>query len=101
MGRTTNERGAVDAGHAPRWHSARHRPGATDSGCWGNRGASVANSRQIYMNAKCIVLLGSALLLNGLFAETVYVPGRANPWLAGMTNGSAGRRGDGAPEESP
>jgi|ERR1051325_6633257 hypothetical protein len=47
------------------------------------------------------VLLGFTLLVHAAFAETVYVPGRANPWLAGMTNGSAARRGDSAPEESP
>lgn len=34
-------------------------------------------------------------------AETVQVPATANPWLAGMTNGSAARRGDSAPDESP
>lgn len=35
------------------------------------------------------------------FAETVYVPGTANPWLAGMPDGSRARREDVAPDESP
>jgi hypothetical protein len=46
-------------------------------------------------------LLGFTFLANAAFAETVQVPGRANPWLAGMTNGSTARRGDSAPDESP
>jgi hypothetical protein len=35
------------------------------------------------------------------YAETVQVPGSANIWLAGMTNGTTARRGDSAPEQSP
>jgi hypothetical protein len=46
-------------------------------------------------------MLGLTFLANGAFAETVNVPARANPWLAGMTNGSTARRGDSAPDESP
>ena len=33
-------------------------------------------------------------------AETIMVPGKSNPWLAGMTNGAVARRGDSAPDES-
>jgi hypothetical protein len=47
------------------------------------------------------ILLGFTFLVNAAFSEIVQVPGRANPWLAGMTNGSAARRGDIAPDESP
>ena len=46
-------------------------------------------------------MLGFALLANAAVAEIVQVPATANPWLAGMTNGSIARRGDSAPEESP
>lgn len=46
-------------------------------------------------------MLVCTLLLSAAWAETVEVPGTANPWLAGMTNGSVARRGDSAPEESP
>src|SRR6266851_558288 len=48
-----------------------------------------------------VVALGFTFLVNAVVAETVYVPGRANPWLAGMTNGSTARRHDSAPDESP
>lgn len=41
------------------------------------------------------------LLWHAVFAETVDVPGTSNPWLAGMPDGSTGRRGDVAPDESP
>jgi len=47
------------------------------------------------------VLLTLACFANAIFSETVKVPGQANPWLAGMTNGSVARRGDSAPDESP
>lgn len=47
------------------------------------------------------VLLGFAFLAQVALAETVQVPARANPWLAGMTNGATARRGDIAPEQSP
>jgi hypothetical protein len=53
------------------------------------------------MKIRFAVVLGFAILANAAFAETVQVPGRANPWLAGMTNGAAARRGDSAPDESP
>jgi len=46
-------------------------------------------------------MLGFAFLANAAFAGIVQVPATANPWLAGMTNGSIARRGDSAPEESP
>jgi len=45
--------------------------------------------------------LGFTFLANAAIAEIVQVPGRADPWLAGMTNGSVARRGDSAPAESP
>jgi len=54
-----------------------------------------------YMKIRCGILLGFTFVANAVFAESVQVPGRANPWLAGMTNGSAARRGDVAPDESP
>jgi hypothetical protein len=54
-----------------------------------------------YVKTRFAILLGLALLAKATFAETIQVPGRANPWLAGMTDGSAARRGDCAPEESP
>src|ERR1039457_6977933 len=53
------------------------------------------------MKIRFAVVLGFAILANAAFAETVHVPGRANPWLAGMTNGTAARRGASAPDESP
>ena len=49
----------------------------------------------------CGILLGFTFLVNVAFAEIVQVPGTANPWLAGMKDGSAARRGDSAPVESP
>jgi hypothetical protein len=45
--------------------------------------------------------LGILCLVGAACAETVSVPGKANLWLAGMTNGSTARRGDSAPAESP
>jgi hypothetical protein len=53
------------------------------------------------MTTSLAVVLGVASLLSGVHAETIQVPAKANPWLAGMTNGSAARRGDSAPDESP
>jgi hypothetical protein len=53
------------------------------------------------MKTKFAGILGFTLLVNAAFAETISVPGKANPWLAGMTNGSTARRGDAAPDESP
>lgn len=53
------------------------------------------------MSTKFTALLGFVFLTHAALAETVQVPARANPWLAGMTNGSTARRGDSAPEESP
>ena len=51
-----------------------------------------------HMNAKFAIMLGFIFLVNAALAETVSVPGKANPWLAGMTNGSTARRGDSAPD---
>jgi hypothetical protein len=69
---------------------------------------SVEHWRQIsvkhYMQTRFAVLLGFTFLATAAFSafgETVQVSGRANPWLAGMTNGSTARRGDSAPDESP
>jgi hypothetical protein len=45
--------------------------------------------------------LGLVFLALGAPCEVISVPGRANPWLAGMTNGSMARRGDSAPDQSP
>ena len=45
--------------------------------------------------------LGLALLAHAAFAEIIQVPATANPWLAGMADGSTARRGDSAPEQSP
>src|SRR5262245_24167879 len=53
------------------------------------------------MKHRFAALLGMTFLANTAFAETIDVPGRGNPWLSGMTNGSAARRGDSAPDESP
>lgn len=55
------------------------------------------------MLIKLATLLGFTLAANTALGgiETISVPGRANPWLAGMTNGAMARRGDSAPDESP
>jgi hypothetical protein len=53
------------------------------------------------MNAKVLLVVGLMFLVVGAGAESVYVPARADPWLAGMTNGSTARRGDTVPDESP
>jgi hypothetical protein len=53
------------------------------------------------MKMRVGILLGFTFLVNTAFAEIVQVPGTANPWLAGMKDGSAARRGDTAPVESP
>jgi hypothetical protein len=53
------------------------------------------------MKTRFALTLGFAFLANATFAEIIHVPATANPWLAGMTNGSIARRGDSAPEESP
>jgi hypothetical protein len=53
------------------------------------------------MKTSFAVIIGFTFLVNAAFAETVYVPGKANLWLAGMTNGATARRGDSAPDESP
>lgn len=53
------------------------------------------------MKTGILFLLALALVANAASAETIKVPGRANPWLAGMTNGATVRRGDSAPDESP
>lgn len=48
-----------------------------------------------------MVWLGGVFLAQAAVAQSVVVPARANPWLAGMTNGAVARRGDSAPEQSP
>ena len=53
------------------------------------------------MKTRFVATLGIALLAKAAFAEIIQVPAKANPWLAGMTNGSVARRGDSAPQESP
>src|SRR5579862_520240 len=53
------------------------------------------------MRTGIAVILGFVMLADAAIAETLTVPGKANPWLAGMTNGSSARRGDSAPDESP
>ena len=53
------------------------------------------------MKPKFTIVVGFTVLLNAALAETVSVPGKANLWLAGMTNGATARRGDSAPDESP
>lgn len=53
------------------------------------------------MNTKHVALLGLALMSNAAFGGTIQVPATANPWLAGMDDGSTARRGDITPEESP
>ena len=53
------------------------------------------------MRTGIAILVGLAVLTSAAIAETLSVPGKANPWLAGMTNGSTARRGDNAPDESP
>jgi hypothetical protein len=53
------------------------------------------------MKMRLGILLGFTFLVNAAVAEIVQVPGTANPWLAGMKDGSAARRGDSAPVESP
>src|SRR6185436_3514429 len=53
------------------------------------------------MKAGILFVVAFALLGSAASGETVTVPGKANPWLAGMTNGTVARRGDSAPDESP
>lgn len=53
------------------------------------------------MKMTFLVLFGFTLAATIASAEIVQVPATANPWLAGMTDGSTARRGDIAPDESP
>jgi hypothetical protein len=53
------------------------------------------------MKTRLTVMLGFTFLASSALAETISVPARANPWLAGMTNSATARRGDIAPDESP
>ena len=53
------------------------------------------------MKTKLTMMLGFTFLMKAAVAETITVPGKANPWLAGTTNGCSARRGDIAPNESP
>src|SRR5438046_1811827 len=67
----------------------------------GRRDARPTTFFEHALRTRFVIIFGFTLLVNDALAETVQVPGRANPWLAGMTNGSAARRGDSAPDESP
>lgn len=53
------------------------------------------------MKTSFALLFVFALTATATLAETVHVPATANPWLAGMTDGSTARRGDIAPAQSP
>ena len=53
------------------------------------------------IKARAAVTFISLLLWHATFAEAIFVPGTSDPWLAGMPNGSTGRRGDVSPDESP
>lgn len=61
----------------------------------------MANLRPTDMKTNFLVLLGLMLTAKITLAEIVQVPATANPWLAGMSDGSTARRGDIAPDESP
>ena len=50
---------------------------------------------KILASALCMLALGSS------FAATIIVPGRSDPWLAGMADGATASGGDTAPDESP
>ena len=52
------------------------------------------------MKTKIIVASLTTLLLQTTFAQ-ITVPGTAEPWLAGMPNGTVSDSGDSAPAESP
>jgi hypothetical protein len=56
---------------------------------------------KLFMRTSFTLTFGIALVAIPAFAGSVQVPAKANPWLAGMTNGATARRGDSAPEESP
>ena len=49
----------------------------------------------------CSVAVSSAILAPSAEAASVTVPGTANPWLAGMPNGTPALFGDAAPAQSP
>jgi hypothetical protein len=53
------------------------------------------------MKTKLMIVVIWMLLAKAALADMVQVPATANPWLAGMSNGSIARRGDRAPHESP
>ncbi|HXB60675.1 MAG TPA: hypothetical protein VNU95_13975 [Candidatus Acidoferrales bacterium] len=54
-----------------------------------------------HMKTNMMVAIVWMLLAKAAHADIVQVPATANPWLAGMVNGSSARRGDSAPKESP
>lgn len=54
-----------------------------------------------HMKTNLMVAIIWVLLAKAALADLVQVPATANPWLAGMINGSSARRGDSAPKESP
>lgn len=61
----------------------------------------MANLRPTHMKTNFLVLLALTLTATIAPAQIVQVPATANPWLAGMSDGSTARRGDIAPDESP
>jgi len=48
-----------------------------------------------------VTLISFTVSFTGTYAATVTVPGTANPWLAGMPDGTATGDGDSAPAHSP
>src|ERR1051326_5899584 len=58
-------------------------------------------TRRLFDPKRFAITIGFTFLFQSAFGETIQVPATANPWLAGMTNGAAARRGDGAPDQSP
>jgi len=57
--------------------------------------------RRVALRAGAAVVLGGASAALAQPSVSVSIPGRANPWLAGMPAGSAAAGGDVAPFESP
>ena len=53
------------------------------------------------MKISFALLFAFALTASATLAEPIQVPATANPWLAGMADGSTARRGDIAPQQSP
>jgi hypothetical protein len=55
----------------------------------------------LHRNAAPLAAVGAIMLGGVASANAVVIPGTANPWLAGMPNGSTASSGDTAPAESP